>query len=328
MTPRGSIVKPSVLILSNRFDFSVDYISAGLDRLGVAYLRLNSEDFSQSEIALYPVGQRLVGRVENTQFEISPQYLRSIYFRCPVFLRETSGRPLSPEQQLSVGQWSAFLRSLMIFSDRQWINHPAATYAAECKPMQLAIAGRVGFAVPHTVISNSASYLDSGMKDLEGCVAIKSLDTVVLNDASRQAFVYTNIVPANVVVGWDFSSAPVIFQKSLHGKVDVRVTVVRDSVFPVRILRGGRPISGDWRTIKDDVTYEPFTAPGELADLCRSLVRALGLSFGAIDLAQVGDEFYFLELNPTGEWAWLVESAGLPIDRAITQALIDGKPSC
>lgn len=51
------------------------------------------------------------------------------------------------------------------------------------------------------------------------------------------------------------------------------------------------------------------------------LLKSLGLRFGGIDLAVSDGEYYFLEVNPTGEWAWLVDATALPIDEAIAGAL-------
>jgi len=34
------------------------------------------------------------------------------------------------------------------------------------------------------------------------------------------------------------------------------------------------------------------------------------------------DEYYFIEINPTGEWAWLVETAGLNIPIGICDFLL------
>ncbi len=37
------------------------------------------------------------------------------------------------------------------------------------------------------------------------------------------------------------------------------------------------------------------------------LMRMLGLAFGAIDLVETADGFLFLEINPTGEWGFLMK---------------------
>jgi glutathione synthase/RimK-type ligase-like ATP-grasp enzyme len=51
-------------------------------------------------------------------------------------------------------------------------------------------------------------------------------------------------------------------------------------------------------------------------------MRFLGLEFGGIDFALVDGTFYFIEVNPTGEWGWLVSVSDLPIDKAIVNSLV------
>ena len=52
-------------------------------------------------------------------------------------------------------------------------------------------------------------------------------------------------------------------------------------------------------------------------------MRLLRLEFGGIDLAILDDTYYFIEVNPTGEWGWLTSTAHLPIDSAIVDALVE-----
>ncbi len=55
--------------------------------------------------------------------------------------------------------------------------------------------------------------------------------------------------------------------------------------------------------------------------MCRALVRALNLRFGAIDLVRCDGKVWFLEINPTGEWAWLEHVFGDRIASAIADEL-------
>ena len=64
--------------------------------------------------------------------------------------------------------------------------------------------------------------------------------------------------------------------------------------------------------------------PRYIAQVLATVPNA-GLVFGAIDLALQDGKYYFLEINPTGEWGWLVDQAGLPIDEAIAEALLEGQ---
>jgi glutathione synthase/RimK-type ligase-like ATP-grasp enzyme len=116
-------------------------------------------------------------------------------------------------------------------------------------------------------------------------------------------------------------AAPATIQAALMDKLDIRVTVIEDRVLSASITENGAPLIGDWRTRKSNVQFRKFDLPREIADRCQMLVKSLGLRFGGIDLALSDGEYYFLEVNPTGEWAWLVDTADLPIDDAIAEAL-------
>ena len=317
-------MRPRILILSNRLDFACDYVVARLRESGVSYLRLNHEDFPSLDLALYPVEARVLVRIKGREFCIDSDTLEAIYFRRPTFLRETRRPESSADGELARQQWTALARSFQVFKECRWMNHPAKTYSAENKALQLLTAADIGLPVPTTCITNDAS---RAYEVQEGAsrVVVKGLDTLYLECGDTMRFGYTNILSPEEMKEYPTRHAPMMLQSLLEPKVDLRVTVVGENVFSVRILRDGHGVVGDWRRVKDGVTFEAFELPGTVAKACIDLVGKLGLTYGAIDLALCRDEFFFLEVNPTGEWAWLVDAAGLPIDKAIASFLTDKK---
>jgi len=75
----------------------------------------------------------------------------------------------------------------MVFRDARWINHPARTYAAENKPLQLATAATVGLDVPRTRVANNlpAEFAP------EEFVAVKALDSFLMRLGDQDRFFYT-----------------------------------------------------------------------------------------------------------------------------------------
>jgi glutathione synthase/RimK-type ligase-like ATP-grasp enzyme len=318
-------IRPEVLIISNKFDYSTDHIAFQLNKFGASYLRLNRDQFSDFKISLFPTDQRLFGETDGLSFEITPPILKSIYFRAPVYLRDNYKPNLSLDEQLSRSQWAAFIRSLTVFENVLWVNHPQATYQAEIKPYQLYVARKIGFDVPNTIVTNTAYHWDIFEEKDE--LIIKTLDPIILEKDTQEAFIYTNTVGSEELLKSDISSAPVILQEALIPKIDVRVTVVGDAVFAVDIKQNGKDIDRDWRLEKDNVQYTAIDLPSEIRDRCIALVRALGLNFGGIDLVINDGKYFFLEINPTGEWAWLLEHTKLEIDKEIAELLLKGRTS-
>jgi D-alanine-D-alanine ligase-like ATP-grasp enzyme len=59
-----------------------------------------------------------------------------------------------------------------------------------------------------------------------------------------------------------------------------------------------------------DVTYEPIHPPSEIESRIQRLVQRYSLRYAAIDFAvDLLGRWYFFEVNPNGQWAWL-EIAG------------------
>ena len=151
---------------------------------------------------------------------------------------------------------------------------------------------------------------------------MKGLDTVLVWQEDLETFGYTALVDTEFATRAYLSSAPLIAQEALRHKLDLRVTVVGDQVFCAAITVRDKPIEGDWRLEKSDAEFRPFNLPAEISDKCLRLTKCLGLVFAAIDLAVQKDKYYFLEVNPTGEWGWLVDQSDLTIDRAIADSLL------
>ena len=315
-------MNPRVLILSGLYDFSTDLVALRLQRSGAPYIRLNREQLADHSLTLDPLVPELTIRGPAGTCNVG-QDLRSIWFRQPVFLRNTPSTPLSLQDQFERSQWTAFLRALCVFRDAAWMNFPAATYLAESKPYQLSIASSCGFQVPETLVTNDAHRIRSAFP---GTLAIKSLDTVLLRDGDDCLFTYTTLDPENELTEENINTAPLLAQYALEDKIDLRVTVIGDEIFAVRILSHGSGIPGDWRLMpKAELEYEDVAPTEDMARCCFLLTRRLGLSFSAVDLIETTQGIFFIEINPTGEWGWL-STPERPMDRAIASWLEN--PSC
>lgn len=305
------------LVVSSSIDYSSDLICYEFEHQGKNYLRINRDHFAEYEI-LYSLKTNCLNiEMDDSTYKITSDTLKSVYFRAPVFLR--TGKAYSLQEQLYRSQWSAFIRNLIIFDKTKWVNHPVAIYQAENKLFQLKCAERLGFAVPVTFTGNS---LPDCIKK-NGNYIVKSLDTALFYDNGQEMFTYSTVVTGCELLNAEIKSAPVIIQEFLGNKTDIRITVVGNELFAVSITKNGRKIEGDWRqSDKDDLTYDCIELPPNMHQKILDLMSFLGLGYGAIDFALVDGRYFFLEVNPTGEWGWLASVSNLPIDKAIVKFLL------
>lgn len=306
------------LVISSTIDYSSDLICVELEKRELKYLRINRDLFPEYEILYNLQDDIFQFKVDGVRYFFSAKSIKSIYFRAPVFLR-TTGKARPVEEQLKRSQWSAFIRNLIVLDKAVWMNYPVATYQAENKLYQLKIAERCGLTVPETYLGNSLSQNISQSR----MYIIKSLDTALFYEGGREMFTYSTMIKGTELISAEIQLAPVIIQEYLSPKIDLRVTFVNNRLFPVSITQQGGAIEGDWRqSNKDNLTYTPVELPEVIEQQLALLMKRLNLSFGGIDLALVGNKYYFIEVNPTGEWGWLTSCAGLPIDKIIVDTLV------
>ncbi|MSR92321.1 ATP-grasp domain-containing protein [Inconstantimicrobium porci] len=306
------------LVIADTKDFTSDYITIELRKRERCYLRINRDKFSEYSIQWDIFNEKMIIEIEKERYYIDSQ-LKGVYYRAPVYLRFYSQN--SYEEQLYKSQWMAFVKNLICFENAVWINNPVDTYKAENKMLQLKYAKELGFTLPKTLVVNS--YCNN--IDINKKYAIKSIDTLLLRNDEEECFLYTNIVSGKELKSASLSMAPVVVQELINPKVDLRITVIGDIVYAVKIVKDGEGINQDWRKEKDDVKFEVINLPDEISEKCIKLVRKLGLRYGAIDMAVSNGKYYFIEINPTGEWAWLVESSGLKIYKDIVNTLEKNK---
>lgn len=304
---------PKVLLISNRYDFSTDFIAVELDKQNIEYIRINRDELKDYSIEFNPITPEIIGQYKDYSFTISTKYLKSIYYRAPTFLRDIFQEGLTEDEQLVRTQWTAFVRSLCVFETVKWFNNPTDIYKAEIKPYQLFLAKKLGMRVPKTIISNKTLNI--------GCEyqAIKSIDTAIVSKGDEEGFVYTEIYKQNEIKQEKYSS-PFFNQEGLIPKIDIRVTVIEKNVVAIKIS-SDNGIDEDWRRYKNELKYTVFELPKNIKKFCIDYTNKLNLNFGAIDLILHNDEYYFIEINPTGEWSWLQQNTGFKFDFLIVNSL-------
>lgn len=311
--------KIDYLVISSTIDYSTDLVCYELLKQGKKYYRVNRDEFKLHTIIMDLEKKSMFFEIEGECYIAEFDSLKGIYYRAPVFLRIQSKDILSIEEQLEKSQWSAFLRNLIVFEKANWINNPVDTYRAENKGYQLLVAESKGLIVPKTYITNDKDV----QVDENSLYVVKGIDTALLYDMKNGAelFTYTTVLKGSELKECNLHCAPVFVQEYLGHKVDCRITYVDGKCFPVKITSGKKGVFGDWRKNKNEVEYQMFELPDDIKSKITNFMEELKLKFGGIDLIQSNGKYYFIEVNPTGEWAWLEDRTGMNISKEIASAL-------
>ena len=111
---------------------------------------------------------------------------------------------------------------------------------------------------------------------------------------------------------------PTLLQRLIPKGKDLRITVVGQHLYGVEVVTKDGQI--DWRLPDIDAQYRRITVQPSIAAACRKILERIQLSCGAFDFAVSPDgDWFFLEVNPVGEWACL----DVKLNLGICDALID-----
>lgn len=268
-------------------------------RHGLRFIRLNTEDLPQHELVMAdgdPAELTLTGPCGS----LSLSDITGAYYRRPGSF-EVEGTDATAAYV--VAEWSTILRSLWNALEGRWLNSPFSILRAEDKPRQLAAARRTGLAIPGTLVTNSFDAARAFLAD--GPIVAKPLRHALIDDGEVGSVIFTSRV-AELEAG-DAEAvrrAPMILQREIAKRSDIRVLVIDGKVFATRILsQAYNETQVDWRKgVCLDLEHEAIELPTDLASACIAVTRDLGLRFAAIDLVEdENGRFWFLEATPNGQ---------------------------
>ncbi len=134
----------------------------------------------------------------------------------------------------------------------------------------------------------------------------------------------------------DFPNAffPTLFQKNIHKKYELRIFYLKGKCYSAAMFtQGNEKTVVDFRNYDDEkpTRIVPFQLPGELEEKLILLMDELELNNGSIDMIKGLDgEYYFLEINPVGQYGFISGPCNYNLNKVIAEELIhiyDGKIS-
>jgi glutathione synthase/RimK-type ligase-like ATP-grasp enzyme len=217
------------------------------------------------------------------------------------------------ERAFAIAGWEALLLGMLEALPVRVINPPLRDRYLE-KPLQLAIARRLGLRIPRTTITSHAATA----REFAAMHASNTIHKPLVGSTERM--LATRRYDAASVTAMDLLAlSPEIFQEAVCGGRELRITVVGERVFAAEF----RPATGivDGRTDLE-TEYRAHVLPCHVEHGLRSLMAHFGLVYATIDmkLTEAG-EYVFLELNPQGQFLYIEILTGLPIAAAVAGLL-------
>lgn len=297
-----------ILIITCSYDKTIDYIIEK-NKYRANFFRFNVDLFADYGIT-----------ISNSYWEISYRNntinnntTLSIYYRKPTF-PDTSD--FAPEYRRIINSdILAIIDGLANSFSGVVLTKPYLLRQAENKIFQLIYAKSHSILMPKSFIGNNDYW-----KCINDQRIIKPISVGKIETSSGIAIIQTNLMHEND--SYDSPElTPVYIQEYIKKSFEVRITVVDDDFFAVKIVSDNMI---DWRAGNNN-QYEIIDIPIEIKKCIKMMMKDFQLRFGAIDyIVDVDGKWYFLEINPNGQWQWLECILGLSISDSIMNMLLGG----
>jgi ATP-grasp ribosomal peptide maturase len=310
-----------VLVATEADDVTADMVITELNLRSVPVVRFNPADIGTGLTVSARFGTcpaPVVGQVRTPSRTADLTHVRAVYWRRPAWpdfrhLGDDDARFAAAQVRYGLGG------TLYALDGPLWVNHPLRNAAADYKPAQLALAQRLGLEVPPTLVTNDPSEAREFIA-AQGQVIYKTLRWTPYRRDGVPVTGWAEPVTA-AEVDDSVRVAPHLFQARVDKVADIRVLVVGRRVFAVRIDSGLL----DWRKDYSALSYTAVDLPDRVSKALVSCLDHFGLVSGSFDLAvDSADKYWWLELNPNGQWGWLEEKTGLRMSAAFADLLTRG----
>ncbi len=302
-----------ILIITNRKDYTADYLILELKKQGLDYLRFNTEDFPFQASIVWKANGEFLSKLSLNKRTVNLEDVKSVWYRRPVPPNVPSSLTAEKYSFIrveSIAAISGVLQTLQV----HWVSRPECLSLAESKLYQLKVASELGFLIPDSLVTNDPMEAKSFVNQNNARFVAKPLKVGKVEIGEKQEFIFTNLIPKKLSFG-NIAVCPTLLQRYVDKSIEIRVTIIGKKIFSVSLDSQKRKKTLiDWRRDGIALDHRVHKLPVILEKQCFALVKKLGIEFGAIDMILTPDgDYYFLEINPNGQWAWIEQKIVTPI---------------
>ncbi|MDK1285941.1 hypothetical protein [Pseudoalteromonas umbrosa] len=299
-------MKYSILIVTSSYDKTVDYLQGKFPE--VNFFRFNVDKFSDYKICASDGGFIISNKCNS----ITNSTCASIYYRKPS-LEDLKGKISEEYLYFVFKEVFALVDGIVDAFEGYCLTRPRVFRYASNKVVQSSIAKKVGFKMArHEITNDSGSDFMSKQNRI-----VKPIAVGRIKRNEHFEFVQTNMVDEKYSVDL-LKYCPSYFQAYVEKDYECRLTIVGDSFFSVKIESEDKI---DWRVSDNKISYSLIDVPKAVLERCYEMMSVMGIEFGCFDFIIKNEEWFFLEVNVNGQWAWLEFELGLNISKSIVSKL-------
>jgi ATP-GRASP peptide maturase of grasp-with-spasm system len=316
-----------ILILSKSGDRDTDNVIEWLNFFNTPVIRINDEELMQGESCF----SYNINFIENSYFEnpIQRVYLKDItvvWCRKFGFLDDYE-KKLSALRDLTDFLYNEFkaLRELILhlLEGKKWLFNRRLW---KSKLEILNEAKMVGLDIPKTIITTERDNLDSFLKENNNFIITKPIaEAAHIKLPTGSIALSTKKIETVQDLNKNFS--PSLFQEYIEKEIELRVFYIMGKCYSMAIFSQSNPQTQldfrdyDW---ENPNRFIPYQLPDHIENKIDILMKNLNLNTGSIDLIKSlkNGRYYFLEVNPSGQFGMTAFPCNFPLHKIVAESLI------
>ncbi|MDR2011402.1 MAG: grasp-with-spasm system ATP-grasp peptide maturase [Bacteroidales bacterium] len=313
-----------ILIITNNEDASTNDVIDWLDFYDADFFRINASDiFNYKNFCIYIDNYDDTKIIINNR-EINLKEINSIWYRRwgYSFNKEYNDIQISSSLQTEFKDISNYLFRL-------FKNIPSINVIEDFqldKLTQLEYAKKAGLLIPDTLVSNKRSncydFIDS-----ESSYITKPLKAKIYLQKGNDTYLnYTSQIDKNKLPIEDYFF-PCLIQKEITKDIEIRTFILDKKCYSMAIFsQSDNQTKVDFRNynLEKPNRHVPYKLPDEIEEKLLLFMEYVNLNCGSIDIILSKDsEYYFLEVNPVGQFGMVSIPCNYCIEEKIALKLIE-----
>lgn len=310
-----------ILCITHSQDFyNIDLFFEYLSSRNIPFFRLNSDRLNHFQ--KISVNENTFELTDESGKTIHSDHIKGVWHR-------KAWRISVPEEldqdyeKIFLNEYGNLRYNLMtVLEDIPWINpYENEKKIDGNKMLQLKIAQKNNLTIPKTVYSNDEEKITTFFHQYCKGKGIAKLHGVTAKTMSGENMTSTMVIEEDTLEHLsDIAYCPMIFQPYIDKEYELRIVYV-DGEFFTGMINNSE--NADWRIAREGYFWSAYELPDSVKKDLTSMMEEMGLYIGAIDMIKGKDgQYYFLEVNPQGEWGMLQKELGFPIAEKIADNLI------
>lgn len=214
------------------------------------------------------------------------------------------------------------------FKEKKWVDHVSNTRLNKLQVIEYAKSE--GLDIPNTLITNSQKDVIAFMQQNGRLITKPIWEVLFLNHQKVNFLTHTRVIDEHNVSILPEQFFPSLFQKNINKEYEIRTVILANKIYSMAIFsQNDAQTQEDFRNYNKDKPnrFVPYQLPKSIESNLLNLMKKLNLQTGSLDLIKSADDgkYYFLEINPIGQFSMVSKPCNYFLEKEIAQYLINSK---